>query len=137
MDTLWILEAHFSVSIRLKNSLRLPLEDDLFQFCWVNRGLFHLLHIRRVFGPDLVIKQTLASINDTTLVSALSKDFEKPLNDWNQGTIIATRDLMWKENIWTFHDLKRSNNMFCQLDFFTKSQIILEIKINIIITTCD
>ena len=137
MDTLWILETHFSVSICLKNSLGFSLENDLFQFCWVNCSLFRLLYIRRVFGPNLVVKQTLAPINDSTLVSALSKDLKKPLDDWNQGTIIATRDLMWKENKWTFHDLKRSNNMFCQLDFFTESQIILKIKINIIITTSD
>ena len=119
MDTLWILEAHFSVSIRLEYSFGFSLENDLLQLCRVNRGLIHLLHIRRVFGSDLIVKQTLASINDTTLVSALSEDFKKPFNDWNQGSIIATRDLMWKENKWTFHDLKRSNNMFCQLDFFT------------------
>ena len=72
MDTFRILETHLSITVCFEDSLWLALENDLFEFCRIDCSLFSLLHIGRVFSPNLVIEQTLAAIDDTSLVSALS-----------------------------------------------------------------
>ena len=83
MDSFWVLEAHLGVAAGFEDPLWLALEDDLFEFSRVNCGGLSLLDIGRVFGPDFVVEQTLAAIDEPTLISALSQDFEQPLDYWN------------------------------------------------------
>ena len=94
MDSFWVLETHFSVSTGFKDPLRFALEDDLFELSRIDCGCLSLLNIGRVFSPDLVVEQTLAAIDEATLISAFSKYFEEPLDHWNEGTVITSRNLM-------------------------------------------
>ena len=63
MDTLRILQAHLRVLIRLVDSLRLAIEDDLLELGWVHACLVSLLASHNSLVGELVLENTLTASN--------------------------------------------------------------------------
>ena len=89
MDTLWILQAHLSVLIRLVDSLWLAVEDDLLEFGWVHACLVSLFAGHDRLVGELVLEDTLTASNHPPIISVFLQFLKEPLYDFDKGFIVT------------------------------------------------
>ena len=79
----------------------------------------------------------MLSSDSTSIISVLLKLNNEPLDDLDQGFIIASRDLMRENCEWTLHLLEGSNDLLGKLYFLTTIQVIFELEVDVVGGACD
>lgn len=103
MHTLWVLVADLLVFVGLVHSLWLAVEDDLLEFGGVDLSAFFF---RGFGGIQLVVEQTLASVQDAAIVSVFYEDFNEPPDYWEQGLVVQTLNLVGEDDVRALHCAK-------------------------------
>ena len=124
MDTLRILEAHISILISLERALWLTIEYNLLEFGGIDTVLGLL---RCSFIGKSVLKYTLFAIDLTSLISVLLQFLQEPLDDFDEGFVIAARDLMGEDDEWTLHLLQRGDNLLGKFDLLSALHIVFKL----------
>ena len=124
MDTLRILEAHISILISLERALWLTIEYNLLEFGGIDTVLCLL---RCSFIGKSVLKYTLFAIDLTSLISVLLQLLQEPLDDFDEGFVIAARDLMGEDDEWTLHLLQRGDNLLGKFDLLSALHIVFKL----------
>jgi len=129
VHALRVFQVQPRILVGLVDSFGLAVKDDLLQLCrihldgWPCRGSF----VRQA-----VLQRALAPRDLASLVPALLQLLQQPLNDFDQGLVVAARDLMREDRERTLHFLERLNNFLCQLDFLTSCQVVLELQVDVV-----
>ena len=73
------------------------------------------------------MKYTLFAIDLTSLISVLLQFLQEPLDDFDEGFVIAARDLMGEDDEWTLHLLQRGDNLLGKFDLLSALHIVFKL----------